>query len=188
MAASYTYERTYRDLLGPLGGAPTIYAECVFVDPVADLAILGTPDSQELWKQAEAYDALVLDDAMVPFEIGTLSFTRQQHTTRDGAKFFGRAEAAGQAWLLALEGQWFSCRVKSSGRSLWISEAAEPIRGGMSGSPIVAPDGRAIGVVCVSGGVGGDLDNHREGGPNPFLPASLPGWLVGGLLQIPGGS
>jgi hypothetical protein len=55
------------------------------------------------------------------------------------------------------------------GWSLWISDAAEGIRGGMSGSPIVAPNGRAIGVVCTS-----------EDGPNPFLPANLPGWLVRG--------
>lgn len=35
---------------------------------------------------------------------------------------------------------------------LWIADAAEPIRGGMSGSPILATDGAAIDIVCVSGG------------------------------------
>ena len=31
--ASYTEERTYPGLLGPLGGEPTVWAECLFVDP-----------------------------------------------------------------------------------------------------------------------------------------------------------
>jgi hypothetical protein len=83
-AASAFYERTYQDLLGPLGGDPTVFAECMFVDPVADLAVLGTPDNQDLWEQAEGYDALVsLDEAVIPFEIGTLSFTRQRHAVPD---------------------------------------------------------------------------------------------------------
>jgi hypothetical protein len=89
----------------------------------------------------------------------------------------GRPEAESDARLLSLDGQWFHCRVASSlGRSLYISDAAEPIRGGMPGSPIVAPDGTAIGVVCISGGIG-DTENHQEGGPNPLLQANLPAWL-----------
>jgi hypothetical protein len=31
----------------------------LFADPIADLAILGCPDDQELSEQAEAYEALV---------------------------------------------------------------------------------------------------------------------------------
>jgi hypothetical protein len=61
--------------------------------------------------------------------------------------------------------------VTSRGRALWISHAAEGIRGGMSGSPIVGPDGRAIGVVCTASGVikpgQPDTDDLREGGPKP---------------------
>src|SRR5438876_7822759 len=42
---AYTLERTYPNLVGPLGARPTIFAECLFVDPVADLAVLCGPDS-----------------------------------------------------------------------------------------------------------------------------------------------
>jgi hypothetical protein len=38
-------ERTYRDLLAPLGDKPTIWTECLFLDPIADIAILGTPET-----------------------------------------------------------------------------------------------------------------------------------------------
>ncbi len=39
-------ERTYDALLGLLGEEPTIAAECFFVDPIGDIAILGQPDGQ----------------------------------------------------------------------------------------------------------------------------------------------
>ena len=81
--------------------------------------------------------------------------------------------------VTALSGQWLPCRVRVTERAIWISDAAEGIHGGMSGSPIVAPDGRAIGVVCTSGGVvkpgQANTNDHREGEPNPYLSANLPG-------------
>jgi hypothetical protein len=51
-------------------------------------------------------------------------------------------------------------------RPLWITNAGQGIGGGMSGSPILAEDGSAIGVVSV----GGEL--HTGGGPNPRLAAT----------------
>src|SRR5437867_2361147 len=57
---SYTEERTYAKLLGPLGRKkPTVWAECLFVDPVADIAVLGPPDGQELYDEWGAYERLV---------------------------------------------------------------------------------------------------------------------------------
>ena len=179
-------ERTYANLLGPLGGELTVWAECLFVDPVADLAVLGSPDGQELYDEAAAYEALV--EAAVPLKLGSLSFTPERHTLPDGTEISGGPVAESDAWPLALSGQWFGCRVMSRGRSLWISKAAEGIRGGMSGSPIIAPNGRAIGVLCTSSGVvtpgqQPDTGDHREGGPNPYLPANLPGWLACGMCE-----
>ena len=52
--AAYLEEKPYGGLLGPIDGdKPVICAECLFVDPVNDLAILGTPDDQELCEQAD---------------------------------------------------------------------------------------------------------------------------------------
>jgi hypothetical protein len=56
-----------------------------------------------------------------------------------------------------------------------VHDAAQDIVGGMSGSPILTQDGSAIGVVVTSTG------DQREGGPNPRLASSLPGWLLGEL-------
>jgi len=189
--ASYSEERIYPSLLGPLGRKSSVPAECIFVDPVADLAVLGPVDGQELYDEAQAYDELV--EARDPIPLGSLTFTYRRHEARNlpvGGKLVkvkGFVEptpiAEGDAWLLALDGRWFKCRVTTRGRSLWISDAKENIRGGMSGSPIVLPVGHAVGVVCISSSMGGA--RSREGGPNPFLPAQLPGWLVAGLLKIP---
>jgi hypothetical protein len=154
---SYRHERTYRDLLGPLGGAPQVSAECLFVDPVADIALLGQPDYQDLPKQADAYDALTAD--VTPLVIGQL-----EHPLRT------------TGFLLTLDGAWFACTVERLPRDLSITNATEGIRGGMSGSPILDAAGRAIGVVCLSGGRN-ETDVHTEGVPNPYLAACLPHWV-----------
>src|SRR5262245_11700488 len=36
-------ERFYENLLGRIGDSPTAGAECLFVDPIADIAVLGDP-------------------------------------------------------------------------------------------------------------------------------------------------
>jgi hypothetical protein len=54
------------------------------------------------------------------------------------------------------------------------------IAGGISGSPIVVPDGTAIGVVCLGSETGGQV--AREGGPHPRLTGNLPGWLLKNLM------
>ncbi len=69
--SSHTDERTYADLLGTLDNEErSVSAECVFADPIGDIAVLGPPDSQELCEEAEAYDALV--DAVEPMAVGVL--------------------------------------------------------------------------------------------------------------------
>jgi hypothetical protein len=58
ISASHTEERTYKGLLGQLGEEPTVWAECLFVDPISDLAVLGPPDGQALSDETTAYEAL----------------------------------------------------------------------------------------------------------------------------------
>ena len=55
----YVHENTYSKLLGPLGGEPTVWVECCFVDPVSDIAVLGGPDDQALSEEADAYEEFV---------------------------------------------------------------------------------------------------------------------------------
>ena len=156
-SASYLEERTYREVLGPLNATErTVWAECLFVDPISDLAVLGRPDNQELVDQAEVYEEFV--EQAVPVPIRPVKLEER-------------------GWLLALDGEhWFSC--KTGGKfKLWIAKATEPIRGGMSGSPILGDDGKAIGAVSTSSGFT-NLETHTEGGPNPILAVSLPVWLL----------
>jgi trypsin-like peptidase len=126
--ASYLEERTYANLLGPLGEAPAVWTECLFADPIADIAVLGSPDDQALFEEAKAYDKLV--KSVAPLRIA-------------------EAPETGCAWLLSLDGKWFECTVEYiSEGPLLVSKLAQSVQGGMSGSPIVSNDGKAIGVVC----------------------------------------
>jgi hypothetical protein len=163
--ASYIEERTYANLLGRLAdAAPTVWCECVFVDPIADVAVLGGPDNQKLGEEAEAYEALI--EEAPALSIGEAADTDRMNKTDKGRV----------AQFLSLDGHWIPCRVRAF-RGLWIEDAAEAIRGGMSGSPIVDEHGAAIGVVCVSGGTESP-DQQTKGGPNPRLTHCLPGWLL----------
>src|SRR5580765_2407384 len=48
-------ERTYGPLLSPLGDQPLAWAACRFVDPIADIAVLGSPGNPH----ADEYRALM---------------------------------------------------------------------------------------------------------------------------------
>jgi Trypsin-like peptidase domain len=168
-------EVTYKNLIGPLGGKRSVSAECMFLDAIADIAVFGTVDAQDRGKEALAYEELTGE---VAFKIGKMP---PRQLRRRGATRFGNlppstvmGPSSSEARMLSLQCEWFTCKVMSNGGSLWFDQAAEPVVGGMSGSPIVLPDGSAVGVVCTSEEGGGG----REGGPNPMLTAHLPGWLL----------
>jgi hypothetical protein len=169
-AASVGYdERTYGNLLGPMDGSPSVWCELMFADPIAEIAVLGAPDGQELYAEHEIYLALTEDHPA-----------------------FRVADPQSQlvdARLLSLDGEWQDCKVRHVGNDhpvasatpLWIERASGGIRGGMSGSPVVAGDA-AIGVVCVSGGKVDAV--HTAGGSNPRLTHTLPGWLLNLLRDV----
>jgi len=157
---SYAEERTYKGLLAPVGGEPSIWAECLFADPIADIAILGPVDGQQLVDQYSAYEDLM--EGASPLAISD--------PPRDGA-----------ARMLSLDGRWFECRARHLGGLLWVYDAAESIRGGMSGSPILGADGSAIGVVCIGTRRAGERPG-TDGGPNPRLAYSLPAWALTNLI------
>src|SRR6266404_5448920 len=138
-------------LLARRGEEPRAWAVCRFVDPIADIAVLGSPDDPH----ADDYKALMGTATALPFG----------DSVRHPVNFWGPAR------LLSLDGRWFSCTIRHFGGPLWITHAAERVHGGMSGSPIVAEAGTAIGVVC-------STTSPREGGPNARLSDHLPGWLL----------
>ncbi|MGH8542108.1 MAG: hypothetical protein ACREX3_00335 [Gammaproteobacteria bacterium] len=149
-----TWGTLHRDLLGPLGGHTTVWADCLFVDPVGDVTVLGAVDNQELSEEADAYEKLV--ENTIPLRIADVVL-------------------AEPVWLLSLDGVWFSFPVDHMGMGLILSQTAQPIRAGMSGSPIVQR-GAAVGLISNSlGGI--DHSEHREG-YEPRLVRHLPGWLL----------
>ena len=155
-----TEERTYRDLIGPLDKTPSVSAECLFADPIADVAVLDEPDSQDLPKEHDAYEAL----------IGITHALRMSDPKENAA------------WLLSLDHRWLRCNVEYYHSAVWvIRNAAQPgIQWGMSGSPIFNyARTAAIGIVCVGfHGVFPNDTRATEGGPNPRLPMNLPAWMA----------
>ena len=158
-SGSYLKERTFENLLSEIGGQPGVWAECLFVDPISDLAVLGPPDNQALSRQAQAYEQLT--ELLSPMPIAD-------------------AKSSQRAWLRDLDGRWHPCTADHNGGALWVSDAKNGIRGGMSGSPILSDDG-AIGVVCVGGGT--NIEVQTEGGPNPSLTHHLPAGLLRDLME-----
>jgi hypothetical protein len=133
MANSHESERTYHKLLAPIDEPCSVAAECLFADPVADIAVLAPPEIPEL-----------VDDVIAYYRL-TSSVTALRVSELDGG------EAV--AYLLGLRGSRFSCVVRAFERgALLLSEHTEPVELGMSGSPILAKDGSSIGVVVASGG------------------------------------
>jgi hypothetical protein len=150
-------EENYPDLIGPRGAEPSITAACVFVDLMADLAVLGPPDDQELFDECEAYKAFTA--ALPPFDIAApphaVSFP---------------------AHLLSLEGAWLDCTAsnhggrerggtKFAGMSPLVIEPEDIVVAGMSGSPLISATGAALGVIC--------MNNVAT-----TLADGLPGWLL----------
>ena len=174
---SFLEERTYKTLLGPLGGKRTVWAECLFADPIADIAVLGCPDNQELSERARAYEALV--EPATPLPIGDAPKQGRERVAlpdKYGGSFDVATPGRGPAYVLSLDGKRLKCTVTRRGMWLIIDDGKH-IKSGMSGSPIISPEGHAIGLVST-----GSEIISREGhaiGPsqNPVLVECLPGRL-----------
>jgi hypothetical protein len=144
--ARYSSDVTYPNFIGPLGGERHVWAECAFIDLIADVAVFGQADNHE---QALAY--VELTEQATPFPIGKLRFSRQRlrprevEMTIDGERRsfpqqrrLGPREAASDARMLSLAGEWFSegCPARRSScrmAVLWAWFASAPRTGGTAG-------------------------------------------------------
>jgi hypothetical protein len=166
---SHLEERTYLRFIGPRDAEPTIAAECLFADPVADIAVLGPPDNQAFGDECDQYEAFTA--ALPPFDIAVPpppSRLRVLPLNKTAPPGFEPSKVAFSAHLLSLEGAWldvtahYGCGVALS----TLSTTPEKLTvGGMSGSPLISTTGAAIGVVSTSNMVA-------------CLANSLPGWLL----------
>jgi hypothetical protein len=158
-------DRTYPNLLAPLGESPSVWAQCVFVDPIADLAVLCEPDGQSLYEENEAYGRLMEDRPTL--QVGTV-------------------DQSFSAWLLMLDGLWQRCDVEigASGRALSLIDPKGGNDPGTSGSPILNSKGLAIGVINIGSTLNGEPDSKQHG--QSRLALELPMWLVNELLDEKG--
>jgi hypothetical protein len=96
-------------VLSELGGNTPVWATCLFADPIADIAVLGSPDTQELGEQAAAYDRLI--GAATQLAIGTpLAW-----------------DTIVPVSVIALDGRRVTGKAEHFGGELFIDETAEPI-------------------------------------------------------------
>jgi hypothetical protein len=161
-AAGYTYDRTFQNLLGKLNTKPSVWAECLFADPIADIGVLGAPDDQALPDKAQAFEDLV-----------------------NGLEAFEIAEAqSGKGWTLSLDAQWILEDVEMSSGFWGSTLTIGTTQGGMSGSPILNAKGEAIGVVVLgteSETLHGTSANERAS-RQPILLGDIPGRFIGERL------
>jgi hypothetical protein len=144
--ASYTEEHSYADLLGVVADVPSVTAECTYVDPVSDIALLCEPDNQVLPDEWDAWVDLVDERP----RIRVASFTHDC----DG-------------WLFGIDNEWHRCHLSRMGGSRWLSITGAPFEAtarGTSGSPVFRDDGRAVALISS----GPEL--------NPILGDCLPRW------------
>ncbi len=159
MSFSDLAERTYENLVGRIGeDRQEIWAECLFADPIADIAVLGAPDGQELFDEHGAFETFLECGRYPPPSLPM----QPPHEEK--------------AWLLGLGGEWEPCRIQTNRfGALGITEALKGIVAGMSGSPIMNTSSEAVGVVSMSGGP--DDNPHIKGGPQASLWYNLPIWV-----------
>jgi hypothetical protein len=163
IAAAFSCEKTWR-LLAPLGEQQAVMAECLFVDPVNDIAILGAPDGQTFSNEDEAYSDLL--EAAGILVIGDLVGATERSSTN-------LTISREPAFILDLDVTrgWQPCvaEVIDDG-PIWLDEAISGLKRGMSGSPVLNAAGAAVGVIALVDGT--------SCGPQARLARDLPGWLL----------
>lgn len=167
--ARYESEATFRALVGPLDTPTgTITVSCYFLDAIADVAVLGTPDSQTYPDEAGAYEAFVEACGALPIA-----------AARAPALSLEMEPTALDISALALQGDWRRgvLFARQSAPIVW-TRGVE-IAAGMSGSPLVDDTGHAR-AICSIGSMGSDDPTF---GMHPALPNVLPLWFVDRLRQ-----
>jgi hypothetical protein len=139
------------------GAKKNVSAQSVFVDPIADIAVLSLPDEQDFPDEYERYCELV-DESGAP-----------------------NCKSTERQWMVAPPRR---APMDSDALHLfrgWCCTSLEtgPTEAAMSGSPIVNDREKAIGVVSIGCTTNANGKRHDEKArPQPILTDNLPGWLL----------
>jgi len=147
-------------------GGRKLMAYPLAVEPVADLAILGSPDGQWVPDEAEAFEQFCEATAAV-------SLTTEEFPIGEPVPAYVLSHT--RRWLTGQVTQW-----RPDGAAQLTLEVDEGIEGGTSGSPVVTEHGLLLGVVSNAGGTRGEP--YRKGSiPRPHLAA--PVWLARQMIE-----
>jgi trypsin-like peptidase len=161
----YPAEVTFRRLISPLGAEPSVTAACVFVDPIADIAMLGPPEGAGLYDESDQYETFF--STLPPFDIAAPPPRGRIRVPTAPPVFPLDGEVSFPGHVMSIDGQWVGCNVRSLGGPLLI-EPEELAEAGMSGSPLVSATGAALGVISTNNWAA-------------VLTYGLPGWLLRAL-------
>jgi len=81
-----------------------VWATCLFVDPIADVAALGSPDDQALYAEAEDYHQLL--DQMETWAIADAPAQSFELPTFGDRQVKNPTPGEGPARVLSLKGDW----------------------------------------------------------------------------------
>jgi S1-C subfamily serine protease len=160
------------------------------VEPVADIAVLGPPDNQELPKDADAFAEFIGRTDPAPLFRGKIKLSAVR--PNPAPLFRGKIKLSAvrpnsgplrrslSVLVFNLDKEW----VKATASVFYQEESAvfleleKPIQSGASGGPIVTPTGELVGIVsCTTEAAAGGEDRHLSGrAPRPLY--ALPVWVV----------
>ncbi len=146
-----------------MGRGRRFKADVYAVEPIADIAVLGVPDTQTF---EDAMDFQGYLETVAPVPICTKDFPLQKPFPVHIRTHTGH-------WVCGLAQQ---CQINAS---VLVVEAEEDIRGGTSGGPVVTRNGHLLGVVSAAGGSQG---SSREV-TLPRLHLTAPAFLVRLMLD-----
>jgi hypothetical protein len=166
-------ERTYFDFVGSIEEVNhEIAVECLFADPISDVAILAAPDSQRLHDECTAFEQFVSDRPAFSIE--------SERTGPGQSSLFGPDPATDYA--LTLQNDWRGgspCVPPFIRDKRTVMLSHDSIVGGMSGSPLISETGHVLSLVSIS-----ELnDRGPTDSSQPYLAYCLPRWAIAAFSE-----